>query len=361
MPRTLATIQRITSIESIEGADKIEIAHLLGWQCVTQKSNNFKPGDLVCYFEIDSMLPLDTEEFSFLRKNPAETHGRIKTIKLKGKFSQGLLLPIEIIRSVLKTADEQFEEGQDLTERLKIKKYEPPQTTNLGGENLGDFPQFVSKTDETRIQAYPDVLTRHKGERMYVTEKIDGSSVTVFYVPRNTPGIPTKCLELNPYVDMIFGVCSRNLVLKESLDNSFWKAVTDVNLRQKLTALNKPIVLQGELFGAGVQGNKLKAPKTSIVWFNVVDPMTRRYYGYEASQDLLTALGLTRVPVLTDNLILDHTVEDLVQYSIGKSALNPEVWREGIVLRSYEPKEDRELGNLSFKVINPEFSVKYGE
>lgn len=365
MERKLASIQKIAKIEDIkflnaegveETAQNIVKAHVLGWQCVTQRSNNFKEGDLVVYFEVDSVLPA-RPQWEFLRKKPDETSFRIKTIKLKGQFAQGLILPIESIPE-LKEVDE-FEEGLDLTSILGIIKYEPEIPAQLAGQVMGDFPGFVSKTDETRIQTCPGVLVKRKGEKMVAAEKIDGSSITVFYVPRNTPGVPSKYLDSED--EWIFGVCSRNLSIKFDEGNAFWKAVMFYNLEQKLRERGKPIVLQGELHGAGIQKNKYKMEVVRIAWFNVVDPIKREYYNYKEFKDTIQELGMDTVPILDENFVLDHTVDQLVTYSIGKSVLNSGVWREGIVLRPHIESEERYLGRFSFKVINPEFLVKFNE
>ncbi len=360
MERKLASIQRIIGTSPIEGADRIEIANVLGWQCVTQKSNNFKPGDLVVYFEIDSLIPI-TGWSSFLQKKPEQTEARLKTIKLKGQFSQGLILPISTIEVEGKPLDpSKFNEGDDLTDLLGIKKWEPEIPAQLRGQVIGLFPGFVSKTDETRIQSCPSVLEKNKGLVCFVTEKVDGSSITVFRVPRNTPGLPVKYLEGNDD-EWIFGVCSKNLCVAYAEDNAFWKAVELLDLKTKLETYGKPIVLQGELYGQGIQKNKLQLTSLRIGWFNVVDPLTRRYFDFEEFKNTINELALTTVPILDDNFVLNHDVPQLVTMSIGKSKLNESVWREGIVIRPKVEMEERHLGRFSFKVINPEFLLKYDE
>ena len=360
MERKLASVQKITGTSPIEGADRIEIANVLGWQCVTQKSNNFKPGDLVVYFEIDSLIPIKPWS-QFLQKKPEQTEARLKTIKLKGQFSQGLILPLSAIELNGKPLEvEKFNEGDDLTELLEIKKWEPEIPAQLRGQIVGLFPGFVSKTDETRIQSCPSVLEKNKGLVCFVTEKVDGSSITVFRVPRDTPGLPVKYLENNED-EWIFGVCSRNLCVARAEDNAFWKAVEMLDLKSKLESYGKPIVLQGELYGQGVQHNKLQVPTLRIAWFNVVDPVGRRYFNFDEFKQTIEELGLTTVPILDENLILDHDVPQLVTMSIGKSKLNDKVWREGIVIRPKVEMQERHLGRFSFKVINPEFLLKYDE
>jgi RNA ligase (TIGR02306 family) len=356
MERKLASLQEIKEVLPIEGADRIVLVKVLGWQCVTQKSNNFVPGSKVIYFEVDSLLPAEPL-FEFLRKKPEETKFRLRTIKLKGHFSQGLVLPAELFdeHPAVKAA----QVGDDLTEALGVEKYEPEIPAQLRGIVAGNFPSFVSKTDETRIQAYPQLLETYKGTEVFFTEKLDGSSITVFYVPRILSGIPHKLVE-NCEDENIFGVCSRNLPVLEAEDNSYWKAVNTINLREKLKDYNKPIVLQGELIGPGVQGNKLQLRDLEIRWFNVADPMTREFYGFEDFHKTTQEIDLATAPVLAMGK-LEHTVDDLVKMAIGPSTLNSKVAREGIVCRPLVEQEIHKFGRFSFKVINPEFLVKYGE
>ena len=361
--RTLVSVQKIVSTAPIEGADRIELAYILGWQCVTQKSNNFKPGDLVAYFEVDSLVPLDVPQFEFLRKKEDQTQARIKTIKLKGKFAQGLILPLDTITEIIQAKTHSntpitYDEGDDLTETLGVLKWEPEIPAQLAGQVVGLFPSFVSKTDETRIQSAPSVLEKNIGLPVFITEKLDGSSITVFYVKRNQPGLPAKYLEGNDD-EMIFGVCSRNLCVSRTEDNAFWKATEILDLKDKLIAYGKPIVLQGELIGPGVQHNKLNFPSLTVRWFNVGDPETRTYFNFKEFTSTIKDLGLETVPILAQDIPLDFTVDQLVTYSIGRSKFNDKVWREGIVVRPMEEQQERHLGRFSFKVINPEFLVKY--
>lgn len=362
--RTLVSVQKIVGTRPIEGADRIEVANVLGWQCVTQKSNNFKPGDLVAYFEIDSLIPLDVPQFEFLRKKEGETHARLKTIRLKGEISQGLILPLSIISEIRHgknpAAESFFKEGDDLTEELGVTKWEQELAAHLRGQVVGQFPVFISKTDETRIQSCPSVLTKNVGLRCFSTEKLDGSSTTVFYVPRDTPGLPAKYLEKTED-EWIFGVCSRNLCVAKADDNAFWKAAEILDLESKLKAHGAPIALQGELVGPGVQNNKLQLKSLTVYWFNVADPVKREYYAFKEFKDTIAALGLQTVPILEEDFELNHTVDQLVVKSIGKSALNKDVWREGIVVRPHIERQERGLGRFSFKVINPEFLLKYNE
>ncbi len=217
MERKLATIRKITNITPIEGADKIELVTVGGWKVVAAKDVNHKIGDLVVYCEIDSFLPIK-EEFEFLRKSSYKklsdgTEGfRLKTIKLRGQVSQGLILPIKELSIFQFASSSNLSEGDDVTDILGITKYEPPIPAELAGKVKGGFPHFIPKTDEERVQnlskEYDEWKLQSK-HKFYVTEKLDGSSAT-YYIK-----------------DGVFGVCSRNLELLETEGNTFWKVARD--------------------------------------------------------------------------------------------------------------------------------------
>lgn len=332
--RKLASIQKIKEIEAIEGADAIEKAYVLGWQLVIRKGE-FSVGDLCVYCEIDSIMP-DKPEFEFVRAKG----NRIKTIRLRGQISQGICFPL----SVLPEGTE-MTEGLDVTDILGVTKFEPPIPANLAGTVKGMFPSFIPKTDETRVQVLEKVLTAYAGTVCYVTEKLDGSSVT-FYLK-----------------DGEFGVCSRNLDLAFSEDNSMWKFAIANELEEKLKALNRNLALQGEIIGEGIQKNKYKLKGQSIYFFNIFDIDAYSYFSLQEVKALLGDLDLNMVPVLEENYLLESNVEALVAKSKLKSVLNKDTIAEGIVIRPVEEKIDRNVmqGRMSFKAINPDFLIKYDE
>lgn len=335
--RKLASIQRIVDIKPIENADVIEVASVLGWHVVVKKGE-FKVGDLVVYCEVDSVLP-DKEEFQFL----ANKRFRIRTVKMRGQVSQGICFPLSILPEPIEVED------TDVTELLSIVKYEPNSPAYLSGEAKGSFPEFVPKTDETRVQTLQKVLTKYAGTDCYVTEKVDGSSITIYLK------------------DNEFGVCSRNIDLKETEGNAFWATVRSLDIENKMRSTFKTnIALQGELVGPGVQNNKLNLKNKTILFFNVFYIDEFKYSNYSDFIHFIEVLGLTTVPIINDSYKLESNIDDIVTYATRKSVLNKDIWAEGIVIR---PKvELLELllssqkfnnGRVSFKCINPEFEIKY--
>lgn len=342
--RQLASIQKVLDIQPIPGADAIEVLTVLGWKVVAKKGE-FKVGDLVVYCEVDSILP-EEPEYEFLRK----AHFRIKTIRLKGQVSQGIVFPLSILDGKAELPHDPHAEGDDVTVLLEVTKYEVYVPAQLSGIVKGNFPEFLYKTDETRIQAIPGVLYRHQQKKFYVTEKVDGSSMTVYF-RRN-----------EHFADGEFGVCSRNLDMKESEGNSFWKTARALDLENKLRSLGKNIALQGELLGPGVQGNKYKLSELNFFVFNIFDIDEGRHLDYIDMADICKSLELTTVPLVSDSYILPATIDEMVEFSKAKSLLNKDVHREGVVLRPLVNEYDEDLrGRLSFKCINPDFLLKYNE
>ena len=350
--RTLATAQRIDSVQPIPGADQIVLAGVLGWSVVV-KSSEFAAGDRVVYCEVDSLLP-EKPEFEFLRKSsfrPAHHEAgfdrpagfRIKTVRLRGQVSQGICLPINVLPE-----GTPGEIGDDVTGLLGVTKYETPPPAGMAGRVRGTFPQWLPKTDETRMQLLAPLLDTYRGLTFAVTEKLDGTSFTAFLRGGE------------------FGVCSRNLELDLTDSESLLvRYAASTGLESQLTrlrdALGHDVAVQGEMIGPGIQGNKYALPAHELRVFSLLDVRERRLVDHDLAVASLDAIGLKRVPELAP-VVLSHTVAELVKLSEGRSVLNAAAHREGIVLRPMTQIEDAVLGGrLSFKVINPQFLLKYDE
>ena len=334
MERKLASIRKISDLNPIEGADKIELATIDGWKVVVAKDVNHKVGDLIVYCEVDSFLPIEPE-FEFLRKSSYKKMSdgnegfRLKTIKLRGQISQGLIVPLDVLLKRGVSSDDVYE-GLDVTEMLNIIKYEPPIPAQLSGQVKGNFPSFLKKTDEERIQNLTKEFPIYKLEKFYVTEKLDGSSVT-YYVK-----------------DGVFGVCSRNLDLLEDKNNSMWKFAFESGLRDKLVGLEKNIAVQGEIIGEGIQGNPYQRIGQTVRIFNGFDIDKYDYLSLSELIDLVKVLGVKTVPILDLDFTLPETIDELLLNAEGKSILNIKTEREGLVIRSHDRK-------ISFKTISNKF------
>lgn len=348
--RQLATIRKIIDIQPIPEADAIEVVTIDGWQCVVKKDENFKVGDLVIYIEIDSIVP-ERPEFEFLRIRKF----RVRTIKLKGQVSQGLVLPLSYL------GKKKVKEGDDVTDRLDIIKYDPETEKEKASTKRGplltfmmrfkwfrrifvkhrvfdNFPSWIKKTDETRIQNLVTLFNteRDAGTEFEVTEKLDGQSAT--YAQKDK-----------------FLVCSRNIDLtaQPMHNGAYWPVARQFEIEKVLNSLKSKfslvhLALQGEVLGEGIQGNKYKIKGYDLYAHKLI--LDNRAFSTEEMTELLIAYGIKSVPLVATNYKLPATIQDLIEFSRGKSALAP-IHREGIVLRNEEK-------GISFKVINPDFLLK---
>lgn len=355
--RNLATIQTISAIESIQNADTIEKVTILGWHCVAKKGE-FKVGDKCVYFEIDSLLP-KLPQFEFLANKGTkkmlvdgqEVEGyRLRTIRLRGQISQGLALPLSAF-----TNYSQFNNntvvGTDVSNAIGVLKYEAPVPVQLSGKIRGVFPSFIPKTDETRLQSVPQILERYKETKFYITEKLDGSSVTMFWRKnKDVEGEPNE-----------FHVCSRNLDLLDEPSNTMWRVVRDAGIPNKMLEMPEGTVLQGELIGEGIQKNPLKINGQKILIFNAYNYLESRYLDLHEFIAITGGLGIETVPLVAADVNLYDEVDKMVYLATKKSILNPNSWAEGFVFRPMTEMRDEDLGRLSFKVINPEYLLAGGE
>lgn len=337
MDRKLASIQLIKELTPINGADAILCAKVLGWECVVKKTE-FNVGDKCVYFEIDSMLPIAAWN-DHLRKEEGKKL-RVKTIRLRGQLSQGLAMPL----SILPVGE--YEVGQDVTSLVGVEKYEPVVPAHLSGMVKGNFPAFLNKTDEVRLQSEPNVLQEVLDKKLVLvgTLKMDGTSFTAYRR------------------DADFGVCSRNLDLKETEGNAHWRMARKLKLEEILRSESRNLCIQGEMVGPGIQANRLGFKEVSLFIFNLFDIDTGKYLGITELRDFCIKHGLEFVPTVEGGPIGESTtVADLLKiandldYANGTPA-------EGIVWRPTEETYSEVLkGRLSFKTISNRFLEKYKE
>ena len=343
--RKLASIQCIWKIEPIEGADRIELAHVLGWQCVVNKGQ-FRPMDLAVYFEVDSFLPV-APEFEFLRassykKTDVMGEGfRLRTLKFRGQISQGLLLPITAFPAL----PEDVEIGTDVSEALGVRKWEIEERISTGGTMIGTLPPSIPKTDETRVQAEPGLIEAFAGLEYYISTKMDGSSHSVSLDPDG------------------FHVTGHNYEYKDDGNSPFYELVKALGLRDKMEAFAKAeaivsLTIQGELCAPGIQKNRLRLKKPAWYVFTVYEDGRRT--GLKRMQDVCNALNLESVPIEevgTDLPVKYPTVDALLSRADGEYPNGGR--KEGIVIRPTTPVYCPLIGGpLSMKVVSNKYLLK---
>lgn len=353
----LATIQKVSKLTPIEGADLIETATVLGWEIVVKKGE-YKEGDLCTYIQIDTVVP-DRPEFEFLR----ERKFRVRTIKLRKQISQGLIVPLP---------SGKWKEGDDVTEIIGVKKYEKPDNNperyekprmpkiwyrkwfyilkynflfklfpRLQRLSRSPFPKhLVSITDEERIQNMPKVLNQYKGKEFVVSYKLDGSSVTIIH---------SKVLGKSK-----FRICSRRFELHDKKNDwyrVFMATRFDLEVLKLVRYFNtNDIIVQGEAIGK-FNGNHHNLQSEQIRLFNIYVSGKRLN-----QRDFLQVCYANNIPhcPLYKEITLNHTLPEILKVSEIKDVLNPNTDVEGLVWRCVED-------NMSFKVINNKYLLNNKE
>jgi RNA ligase (TIGR02306 family) len=345
--RKMATVRRVDAVNPIPDADAIEVATVGGWRVVIKKGE-FAPGDLAVYCEIDSWIPTDLAPFLSKGAEPREYNGvrgeRLRTVKLRGQVSQGLLLPVTVMNPRMAELGEHLDnaEGFDCSEWLNIQKWEAPVPAQLAGEVRGMFPGVIPKTDQERVQNLTAEFAEWTGNASSweVTEKLDGSSMTVYVFDDDE------------------GVCSRNLNLRETEGNSLWTVARRNDLLDKIRNTKRNLALQGELIGEGIQGNPYKLRGQEFYLFDIYDIDSGRYLNPNERRSLAVSLNILHVPVIAHGAkFLDtlgiQTVAELLTFAEGKSVLLDKTEREGLVFKCHEEA-------VSFKGISNKFLLKGG-
>lgn len=325
--RKLSSIQKVDKVSAVENSDNLDVIDIRGWKVVT-KRGELKEGDLCVYFEIDSVVP-PMPQFEFLRNRGY----RIKTIKLRGQISQGLVLPIDNFAEYI--AIEDIEIGKCLDKILGVVHVDESKETNLNGSLA--FPSYIRKTDQERIQ---NLLLDKVVNRSYeISIKLDGSSMTVFYCNGE------------------YGICSRNRRLLDNDNSKFDQCNKKYRLVEILSqycvAKGRNLAVQGELIGDGIQGNKEKIKGYEWYVYDIWDIDTQRYLSPRERFMILTQLNFESVPILNESFYLKDTNVKSYQYLLDMAdgpSLNAKM-REGIVFKSSD-------GQFSFKVINNKWLLK---
>ena len=347
--RQLATIRKIAEVQPIPNADAIEAVRVDGWWVVAKKGE-FPVDSLAVYCEIDSFIP--TSIAPFLTKaghEPKEFEGvkgeRLRTIKLRGQVSQGLLLPISVVYALPSTTSVDIC-GDDVTEALCILKYEKPLPAALAGMAKGNFPSFIPKTDQPRIQNCTRQFEEILKDSWSITEKLDGSSMTVY--------VNFKEFDEEANAPK-HGVCSRNLDLKRDESNSFWEAAVKYDLIEKIASTGRSLAVQGELVGEGIQGNSYKLTGRQFFCFDIWDIDQQKYLLPSEMFKLCKELDVQTVPEIDSMYKLSTDISGLIQNADGKSLVGSKPKREGLVYKSNTKH------NFSFKVISNSWLLAGGE
>jgi len=383
--RKLASIQTVSRLVPIEGADSIETAHVLGWNVVVKKGE-FSEGQLAVFFEIDSWL--DSSNPAFTSFEPRFTNWgtrrgmRLRTVKLRKQLSQGLLMPVF---SFSELNGRSVSVGDDVTELLGIVKWESEteKAGNAGGKSMaggGEFPYWLRKTDQERVQNISEAELRDMAnEGLSVSIKLDGSSMTCAVLYPESPYYAEEEAKLERQVvskmgskqllwhkvkkladkmigkpkEPIFVVCSRNVRLPINGTNHFSTYAREHNIFEKLLRYGSSVAVQGELVAPSIQGNYERVSNFQWYAFSVFDIDEQQYQHPWVEPTSIALMHLKRVPWLPTVYSIPNNTP-ACQFFLGMASgpgMNNGVMREGIVCTSLQT-------GRSFKAISNEYLLK---
>ena len=338
--RKLASVQIITNISQLGTKNQEELASVLGWKVIVP-ANQFKVGEKIIYFEIDSILPGNKKWTKKIK--PKNLH--IKTITRYNEISQGFIMKLSALTKAenfpnLKKNAEDLEEGFDLTEILEVKKFD--ENSEEGQKELEKkFPSdLIEKSDEIRVQSNLNYIELFAGKEFYSSLKYDGSSATYLIEPNTNK----------------FRVCSRNMGLNENEKNIYNDIAIKYDIKNKLLKYDGKYAIQGEVYGPKVNGNPLNVKELSIAVFTVKNIKDNIYLGYDEMIKICKEMDLPFVEVIEEGIFNYRTVEELIAKSKGNYP-GTDGPREGLV---YRLKNDwnKDGKRLSFKVINDDYLTK---
>ena len=352
--RAMAWIATVEDVATIPGADKICAYFVSGWW-VVDGINKYQVGDSVIYISVDSWVPNTIAPFLSKGKKPRTYNNvlgeKLKTIKLKGQLSQGLLLHPSIIQTANPFSEGEVAElkvGNDVTQLLGIQKWEEFIPACLSGQAEGSFPSCIPKTNQERVQNYRrEVFDTNKDTKYEVTLKMHGTSATYFRLNEK------------------YGICSRNWMLKNNTENEnnlYVKFFNDNKLKEFLDLFDEDVAIQGELVGPGIQDNFENTSDVMLFIFDVYLIKQQRYalpIERHSMLDKILAdetkfIKIQKIQVMEYNKRLNelglNTLDDVLQYAEGAGMNIP--MREGLVFKAMNK-------DFSFKAVSNGFLLRY--
>lgn len=328
MSSLIVEVVEIKEILEHKNADRLEIAVVKGWESVVQKGLH-KPGDKVVYVPIDAMLPVELSDK--LGVTNYLSRGRVRTAKLRGVYSQGM---------IMSDVPSGFELGDDVKEIFGITKFiPPPPPANLSGKQRKQHPDFHRYTNIENIKNFPDVLI--VGEDVSITEKIHGTNFRSGRLPN---------IELDIDFELHVGTHNTNLV--ENPNNTYWKIAGQYNLQE---ILEPNMVIYGEVYGYGVQKLTYGLKTQDVGFFDLI--VNGRYISSDDFKAFCKKHNLPQVPILYEGP-WDVSLMDLAN---GNSTIASHI-REGIVIKPKIERYSRKVGRVAMKHLSEKYLLKdYGD
>lgn len=322
----------IDNVEKHPDADKLDIVNILGYQCIAGK-DEWKKGDWAVFIPPNSVVDVSRPEFKFLEPRAKDGKCRIRTMRLRGIISQGVLLPLPDLPDYIFRLDESMQNV------FGVEKYEPLESYHLGGDAVGGIPAHLGgKYSIERFQNYPKIFYAEDYGVYIVTEKLDGTNATAFLK------------------DNHFGVCSHTRELKESDESLYWVVVKKYSIEQKLReGEHTDISIHFEVIGPKIQKNNYQLKQLDMRVFDI--RINGQYLNYDDMLSLCKRLDLPTVPEIYRGEMLPR--EEMVPFSNRESAL-ASAKCEGVIWKPVKEATHLRLGRVQLKIISPEYDLKRG-
>jgi RNA ligase (TIGR02306 family) len=344
----LAVIAKVLELAPIEGADRIERATVLGWYVVVRKGLH-KADDLVVMIFPDSLAPKKYVDETY----EGDEKTRIKTVKMRGQYSAGRVLPISVLTD--RYPERFFAVDDEVSVLLDVEKWVAPVGLSIAGDELGDFPtQYIPRTDELNFRSEPAALAeahtdpRFKDVEFVATLKMDGTSAT--YI---------KCS--NEYHDGYFYVCGRNKYYTKTPGNVHWRMSDKYNIEENLP---EGYAIQGEICGLGIQANPMKFSDTQFLVYRVKNLKTHEYLGWDELKAFCYYHDFHHVQEVTRFTFSETypTIETLQEMANNAKYDHGRVNAEGVVILPVKPVRSMALQKpyWSLKVMNQPYDMKKG-
>ena len=340
------TVEKIKEVLSIEGADRIEIARLDGmdYQFVIGKGQ-FKSGESVLYIPVDSVVPDDVlAKLGLEGKLAGSKRNRVKTIKLRGQISQG------IVADSMLVPPETREAGTEaITKCLGVEKYIPPEVP-CHNAILRGLPDAVPVYDIESADRNLDVVKKLMNQKVMITEKVEGTNFSLLHAADG---------------EIMVNQHHKTIIPKEGVEHTFWKVAHDQDILgfAKALSLDYPkqdVLIYGEMLGPGIQKNIYKLSSYEVLFFDIM--VNREWMDSQRFMDAVTGFygdAKKAVPVLCIGVELSAWLggRTIKEASNGVSSLRDGL-REGVVIKPMQEQRDSTLGRLFLKQRSPEYLAK---
>jgi RNA ligase (TIGR02306 family) len=322
----------------------------MSYQFVIAKGS-YHPGDLIVYFPIDSILPDPIiEAIGLTGKLAGPQKNRIKTVRLRGEISQGIVASPEALIPDWGNGSG-FTDGYDVTDLLGVTKYEPPVIPSQAG-NLVPLPNLVSVYDIEGAERFgPQVDQYLIDSPVMITEKLEGSHFAASIDASGDISVSQRRFRIEPVAGAehdwhkaarLSGLLDKLPHIKADLESRFGRSAEVITVR-------------GEMIGPGIQGNYYKLPAQALRIFEI--ETDGQPVDVDTFLDLVQRHQIEIVPVLAKDVILRDWLagRNLAQASNGLSEINPALAREGIVIRPMREARSELLGRVIIKQRSPEY------